>query len=316
MFEIDEENDDGNEIASDHADDSTDEVTADSDDCRVGRWGILFLTVPLAGFVMYLAWRQNKPEKAKTAGCLALWGLALGIAAGFVKEFIDSRPYPQHRDYSQSYAVKDTSRVSRPRTLRRTYDLSKDWSSTENPNGAWSYNHSTSPITQSLSWQGHTGWGYRRDAAGCIIQLGDPKPSTPRHDMHKGDIVMHALSMPSQGDSKFVNVTWTSPAPGIIDLGGRAWDAAIAQDRDMTWSLMVGGRKVAQRSALRGISREDRDAHFNANRSGNSDLTGIPVKRGTRVEFRLATVTHYGHFAGIELQITLNTIALNNVRNF
>ena len=316
MFETPEENDNHNDIASEYAGDATDDVTADSEDCRVGRWGILFFTVPLAGFFMYLAWRRNKPEKAKTAGCLALFGLALGIVASFVKGSTDSPQYPRHPDYSRSYASKDTRQALRPRILRRTYDLSKDWSSAENPNGVWSYNHGTSPITQSLSWQGHTGWGYRRDAAGCIIRLDDPKPVRHRYDMHKGDIVMHALSLPSQKDAQFVNVTWTSPAPGTIDIRGRAWDAAIAQDRDMTWSLRVGGRDVARRSSLRGVSREDREAQFSANQLENRDLNRIPVKRGTRVEFRLSTTTHYGHFAGLELQITSNTIALNRAGDF
>lgn len=315
MFETDQEHDDGHEIASDRTGDSTDEPIADGEDYRVGRWGILFLLVPLVGFAMYLVWRKSKPEKAKTAAYFALCGLALGIVAGIVKGFVDSQPYPRHAKYSRSYTVKDTPRVYRPRTLCRTYDLREDWSSTENPNGVWSYNHNTFPITQALSWQGHTGWGYRRSADGCIVQIGDPNTTTHRHDMRQGDIVMHALSMPFEGDSKSVNVTWTSPAPGTIDICGRAWDAAIAQDRDMTWSLMVGGREVAQRSSIRGISREDREAQFSANPSEHGDLTGIPVKRGTHVEFRLSTVTHYGHFVGIELQIALNTMALNPVRN-
>lgn len=30
---------------------------------------------------MYLTWKDKKPEKASTAGCLAAWGFALGVIA-------------------------------------------------------------------------------------------------------------------------------------------------------------------------------------------------------------------------------------------
>lgn len=316
MFEGNEEHHDGHEMASDHPGDSTDEVTPDSDDYRVGRWGRLFLLVPLVGFFMYLVWRKDKPEKAKTAVCFALCGLALGMVVGIVKGLTDSQLYTRPTDYSRSYAFRERPRVNRVRPVRRTYDLRTDWSSEENPNGVWSYNHDTVPITQSLSWRGHTGWGYRGSADGCIIQVGDPNAFGQRHDMQPGDIVMHALSVPFEGDSKSVNVTWTSPLSGTIDIRGRAWDAAIAQDRDMTWSLKVDGSTVAERSSLRGLSREDPDARFSANHVGHGDLDGMRVRRGTRVEFRLSTATHYGHFAGVELQIILNTIALRSITDY
>ena len=32
-------------------------------------------------------------------------------------------------------------------TVTNTYDLTADWSNTQNPNGAWSYNYNSSPIT-------------------------------------------------------------------------------------------------------------------------------------------------------------------------
>ena len=59
------------------------DVTAATTTCvdsAVGWIGILFLIVPIVGFVMYLPWRAEKPEKAKTAGYLALCGFGLSIA--------------------------------------------------------------------------------------------------------------------------------------------------------------------------------------------------------------------------------------------
>lgn len=189
---------------------------------------------------------------------------------------------------------------------QHVYDLAGDWSSTENPNGVWSYNHNASPITKSFSWQAHTGWGYRRNADGCIIKLNNSDASKRENDMREGDVVMHALSQMYEGASSFVSVTWTSPADGTIDIRGRAWDAYIDQDRDMSWSLVIRGKTVAQRSSIRGISRDDKRAQFSANQidKGHS-LTGVPITRGATVEFRVAASTYYGHFVGVEEHIVL-----------
>jgi hypothetical protein len=40
---------------------------------------LLALLVPIAGLAMYLVWKSQKPEKAKTAGCLAAWGFGLNL---------------------------------------------------------------------------------------------------------------------------------------------------------------------------------------------------------------------------------------------
>jgi len=196
---------------------------------------------------------------------------------------------------------------------RQIYDLKKDWSNTSNPNGAWSYNQNQTPISQFQTfWWGQPGWGYIWIGEGCIFKA-NPYPAgitdpwgetlTPAHDWKAGHIVFAALSPPYGGDTTFVNVTWTSPADGTIDISGRAWDAQIVADRDMSWSLIVGGDTVAQRSSIRGIFRKDKSARFNANRIVKHPLTRIPVTQGEIVEFRLVATTYYGHFAGLDEQI-------------
>jgi len=134
------------------------------------------------------------------------------------------------------------------------------------------------------------------------VGTNDPwgNPITPPHDWRPEDVVLHALSLPYGGDITFVNITWTSPADGIIEISGRAWDAAIFADRDVSWSLIVGGETFAQRSSTRGIFRKDKSAKFSANRVGKHPLTNIQVTQGEVVEFRVVTTTYYGHFVGLE----------------
>jgi hypothetical protein len=194
----------------------------------------------------------------------------------------------------------------------QTYSLNADWSNTNNPNGVWSYNYNASPITTFQTfWWGQAGWGYLQLGDGCVIKgsyptgMNDPwgNPLEPAHDWLPGDVVLSALSIPYGGDTTFVNITWTSPADGKIDIIGRTWDAEIFPDRDMSWSLIVGGETFAQRSSLFGIYRKDKQAKFSANRIAKHSLTNIHVTQGEVVEFRVVATTYYGHFVGVEEQI-------------
>jgi hypothetical protein len=205
-----------------------------------------------------------------------------------------------------------------------TYDLVNDWSDTQNPNGAWSYNWDATPISVHQNfWWGQGGWGYNDLGDGAILKgsypTGVPDPFTgtpldPPHDWVPGDVMMHALSLPYGGGSTCVNVTWTSPANGTIDLSGRAWDGEIFADRDVAWSLLVGGQTIASRSSVIGLYRSDAGAQFSSNLIGNSSLTDIPVTQGEVVEFMVATDTYYGHFVGVQENIVLTVPEANSAR--
>jgi hypothetical protein len=71
----------------------------------------------------------------------------------------------------------------------------------------------------------------------------------------------------------------------------------------MSWSLIVGGQTVAQRSSIRGIFRKDKEARFSKNQTGKHSLSSIPVSQGEVVEFRVVASTYYGHFVGVQEQI-------------
>ena len=211
---------------------------------------------------------------------------------------------------SALFLVQSASNVS---AAKVTYDLSADWSTTQNPNGAWSYNWNDTPISVFQTfWWGQPGWGYIEIADGCILKGSYPEGQTdpwgnlvgPPHDWKSTDVMMAALSIPYGGDSTFVNVKWTSPGDGMIDITGRAWDGEIFSDRDVAWQLIVAGNVIAQRSSVIGLYRDDSGAQFSSNLVGDSSLSHIKVNKGDEVEFRVITDTYYGHFVGIDEQIT------------
>jgi len=196
------------------------------------------------------------------------------------------------------------------------YSLVNDWSDSQNPHGPWSYNLNNAPITTFQPfWWGQAGWGYNYLGDGCIIRgsaptgtdpFGNPVPAA--NDWQPGDVMMHALSIPYGGDSTFLNVTWTSPVAGVLDISGRAWDGLIQSDRDVAWSLSVGGQLVAQRSSVQGLFRSDSAAQFANNLLAGQTLTGIPVTQGEIVQFQVATDTYYGEFLGVQTELAVTTV--------
>jgi hypothetical protein len=199
-----------------------------------------------------------------------------------------------------------------------SYSLKDDWSNTQNPTGPWSYNYNDSPITVFQTfWWGDAGWGNISIGDGAILKANnyptgvtDPWGNViaPPHDWQSGDVMMHALSEPYGGLSTFLNVRWTSPADGMIDISGRAWEGEIFADRDVAWSLIVDGQTIAARNSMQGLYRTDTGAQFSANVLGGNSLTGIPVLEGDVVEFRVSALTYYGHFVGVEANIDLTVV--------
>jgi hypothetical protein len=188
------------------------------------------------------------------------------------------------------------------------YDLNRDWSNTQNPNGAWSYNQSDTPVAVFQQfWWGQSGWGYLSIGDGCIIKgsyfagLTDPWGYAvgPAFDWQPGDVMLHALSRPYGGDTNFVNVKWTCPGDGLIDISGRAWDGEIFADRDVAWMLIVAGQTIAQRQSTIGVHRGDPAAQFESNLVDKRSLKHLRVHKGDVVEFRVLTDTYYGHFVGV-----------------
>lgn len=197
-----------------------------------------------------------------------------------------------------------------PPACAAVYNLSGDFSTTQNPNTPWSYNKGgtsiNSPITGSAIGLNYlVGWGGRSDMDSSITKVtGAPDPFW--HDLQVGDVVVHTASF-GDGD---MSITWTSPSAGAIDISGLAWDAYFESGRDSSWELNVNGNTVAQRSTIYGTFRTDSAASFANNLLAGKQLTGIAVGAGDVVEFLpVKTLTSpYGHFMGVDLSIDFTPI--------
>jgi len=51
------------------------------DDEPIGGLGVLCFLFPIIGLILYFIWQNDRPNKSKGAGKLALWGVGAGIAS-------------------------------------------------------------------------------------------------------------------------------------------------------------------------------------------------------------------------------------------
>jgi len=187
------------------------------------------------------------------------------------------------------------------------YNLMSDFSTSQNPNGVWSYNLAGSPITQTISGALGQGWGYLWSWDGSIIMGADISGGAwdigTGFDWNAGDIMVHAYSF--GGDD---SITWTSPSAGTIDVSGLTWDGAFFAGRDASWQLTINGTVVADRSTIYGTYRTDTAASFANNLAPGENLGGIPVAAGDVVQWTTHATSTYGHFVGVDMTIALTAV--------
>ena len=126
------------------------------------------------------------------------------------------------------------------------FDLAADWSDTNNPNGAWSYNEGNNPLPGVALW----GEGITEAWAPNLASL-PTRPYLPAwyksegtetftNDIEAGDVVVHSTD-PHAGSGKgLANVTWTSQIDAVVDITGAVWmgrDIGRAND----WRLYLNG---------------------------------------------------------------------------
>ncbi len=49
------------------------------DDGPLGCLGVVCFLFPIVGLILYLVWKDDKPNKSRSAGKLALWGFIIGV---------------------------------------------------------------------------------------------------------------------------------------------------------------------------------------------------------------------------------------------
>ncbi len=190
-----------------------------------------------------------------------------------------------------------------------TYDLAADWSDSNNPNGAWSYNQGDNPLLErKYQWgmvPGETFWCKSATQAPAICKA-VTSAGWAETDWEPGDVIFHS---DSSGQEPSI-VTWTAPSDGTISVSGVAWDAYHAGGRDDEWRILVNDTAYAARDSISGIGRLDPNALFETNLLGGMSLDGIAVTTGDVLKFEIESKTGYGHFVGIDMQIEFTPVTL------
>jgi len=183
-----------------------------------------------------------------------------------------------------------------------SFSLKDDFSTVNNPNGAWSYNVIGAPIASQISGALGTGWSHYPNWDGSFIRAAAVPGA---HDWEAGDILNHSYSYGDDDDD--TSVTLTLPVAGILSLSGRVWDAGFPGGRDSSWVLTLNGVTVAERGSMFGLYRNDAAAQFSNNLAFGQSLTGIAVNAGDVIELRTHVTTTYGSFMGLDLEARVQT---------
>lgn len=127
------------------------------------------------------------------------------------------------------------------------YNLAGDWSDISNPNGPWSYNAAPGmPLTNHLAnySPGQPAWAF---AAGGSPSGSIPvfmKITMPFDDMPVGRVDVHnndgANSPPGLANAP-IDVSWTAPTAGTIQISGGMWQASRFLGRTQDWALKLNG---------------------------------------------------------------------------
>jgi hypothetical protein len=167
------------------------------------------------------------------------------------------------------------------------YDLAADWSDAANPNGVWSCNSGTGPITTHQSdWlgNGNAAWADAASAFGHVpMWLKSSIDWGPTADVPRGVVMMHCDD-PCNGIDEVANVTWTSPVTASAAVTGALWfsfPGSSSQDgRSMDWGVKVNG-EVMGSGAI-----GDNDAFDSTNPATFSFTVPVVIGDVIRLEFQ------------------------------
>ncbi|GEM_PF-3499820 len=177
----------------------------------------------------------------------------------------------------------------------QVYDLKADWSDTQNPNGTWSYRL----WDGSLLPNDYFGWGYlySEDYGNALMRITQAN-AVPGY-REAGDII----ALTEQG----VNVRWTAPATGTINISGSLWDGAAFSSFNTSWRLTVNG--VALSSGGFADTPRSSPADMSLGSGGANALLNVRVEAGDQVELALEGYAVWG----VNFTIALTTDSVDPV---
>jgi len=198
--------------------------------------------------------------------------------------------------------------------------LQGDFSTSNNPNGVWSYRHGAILLPGVTAWQAALGgWaqpqpGWARSADGAdrlpFIFQSNGSETFP-HDWSAGEVVLHTTD-PSNGvGGGIATIAFTAPASGRISIAGETWlgrDIGRAND----WRVIHRGQVLAAGSQWSGDPFSSANPQtFASGETTPAALEDIQVCAGEEIllEFQKAPEQAPGDFSVVRMVVTYDSLA-------
>lgn len=198
-----------------------------------------------------------------------------------------------------------------------SYDLTADYSDTNNPNGAWSYIYQGNPVPHQAAPLNNGNPLISAIPPGGYFSPGnDLNANTPdvlraavngsaaggtNGDYLAGDVVIH-----SPNDGTALSIRWTAPAAGTVtNLSASFWYAHSGVDRSNAVTLDLNGGIPLGVSAVSRLINPDR------NNPGSFLLPLIVVLAGDtlNLNFTMSAGQSFGSLAGVQESLTFTSAA-------
>jgi len=184
------------------------------------------------------------------------------------------------------------------------YDLTADWSDTDNPNGVWSYNKGGAPLPSVNNYFGTPGqraWAVATSGSGHI-----PVWFMPISGTNAGDVLAHSWDPANGGAYGEANVTWTSDTAGEAHISGGIWYTGTV-GRSTDWRLYLNGVLLSSGSVLDGGPYDKNNPFDFAAGSGGTAALDFVAAVGDVVMLELVRTQgdYYGNMVGVDLKINV-----------
>jgi len=183
------------------------------------------------------------------------------------------------------------------------YDLTNDWSDTQNPNGVWSLNSAPGVlITTNPDWccsPPPPAWAASPcSAPGHVpvwMKLSSAGASGGLTDGPLGRVVMHGVSPGAPG------VTWTSPVGANVRIEGGVWRTNPEDGRSMTWTLRLNGAALSSGEVTPANPYSSSSPFLYRDGSGGPGAVNFAVVPGDVITLELTS--SFAGFIGVDLRI-------------
>jgi hypothetical protein len=195
----------------------------------------------------------------------------------------------------------------------QTFNVTRDWSYLQNPNGVWSYNQGSTPLPQTFfPWinVAERFWANGEWPPAWTRAKTDPTGDWGTDgdgDWAVGDVIVHSATKGDPGG--LANLTWTSPGDGAIDVSGKVWDAYHYGWRDDSWRMELNGSVLAGRGSVQNVHRSAPEASMSANTAPGQTLARLSVRAGDVLTLFVESqpldreTDPAGHFVGVDLVV-------------